>query len=191
VNLLLSIANEKLAVYQWGVVIAASLIAAGCDVRTRRIANSLTFPLLVTGLILAVWTGGLSSLFEAVGACILLALPYILLFIFARGGAGDAKLMGAIGTWLGLKQGLVVLFCVAGAGIILGLVKAIVRKQAKTVMTSVFVSMYTFVLSLTGCKTMQFTDNLNEADQSDGLDVPYGVAVFAGVCAGGAIVWFL
>jgi hypothetical protein len=38
---------------------------------------------------------------------------------------------------------------------------------------------------------MQFTDNLNEADQSDGLDVPYGVAVFAGVCAGGAIVWFL
>jgi Flp pilus assembly protein protease CpaA len=191
VNLLSGITDGKSAVIQWGVVIAASLIAAGCDIRTRRITNSLTFPLLVTGLIWAVWVGGLASLAEAAGACILLALPYILLFIFAQGGAGDAKLMAAIGAWLGLKQGVIVLCCVAGAGIVLGVIKAIIQKQAKTVLTSVFVSMYTFVLSLAGCKTMQFTDNLNEADQSNGLDIPYGVAIFAGVCAGGAIIWFM
>lgn len=190
-NFFSGITDEKSAVIQWGVVIAASLIAAGCDIRTRRIANSLTFPLLVVGLIQATWLGGLSSLADAIGACILLALPYILLFIFAHGGAGDAKLMGAIGAWLGLRQGLVVLFCVAGAGIVLGLVKAIVRKQAKTVLTSVFVSMYTFVLSLAGCKTIRFTDNLNGSNESRDLDIPYGVAIFAGLCAGGAIIWLI
>ena len=190
-NLLLGITDERLAVFQWGVVIGASLIAAGCDLRTRRITNSLTFPLLVTGLIWAVWIGGLSSLAEAVGACILLALPYVILFVFAHGGAGDAKLMGAIGAWLGLKQGVIVLCCVATAGIGLALAKAIVQKQAKTVLTSVFVSMYTCVLSLTGSKTMRFTSNLADRDQSDGLDIPYGVAIFAGVCIGGTIIWFL
>ena len=190
-NLLLSFTDERLAVFQWGVVIGASLIAAGCDLRTRRITNSLTFPLLVTGLIWAVWIGGLSSLAEAVGACILLALPYVILFVFAHGGAGDAKLMGAIGAWLGLKQGVIVLCCVATAGIVLALAKAIVQKQAKTVLTSVFVSMYTCVLSLTGSKTMRFTSNLTDRDQSDGLDIPYGVAIFAGVCIGGTIIWFL
>lgn len=190
-NLLLDITDERLAVFQWGVVIGASLIAAGCDLRTRRITNSLTFPLLVVGLIWAIWIGGLSSLAEAAGACILLALPYILLFIFAHGGAGDAKLMGAIGAWLGLKQGVIVLCCVATAGIVLALAKAIVQKQAKTVLTSVFVSMYTCVLSLAGSKTMQFTSNLTDRDQSNGLDIPYGVAIFTGVCAGGGIIWFL
>ena len=190
-NLLLDITDERLAVFQWGVVIGASLSAAGCDLRTRRITNSLTFPLLVTGLIWAVWIGGLSSLAEAVGACILLALPYVILFVFAHGGAGDAKLMGAIGAWLGLKQGVIVLCCVATAGIVLALAKAIVQKQAKTVLTSVFVSMYTCVLSLTGSKTMRFTSNLADREKSNGLDIPYGVAIFTGVCAGGGIIWLL
>lgn len=187
-----SITDERLAVFQWGVVIGASLVAAGCDLRTRRIPNVLTFPLLVIGLIWAIWHGGLLSLAEAAGACILLALPYVFLFVFAHGGAGDAKLMGAIGAWLGLRQGAIVLCCVATAGIVLAIAKAIAQRQAKIVLTSVFVSVYTFMLSLTG--TMRFTSNLadsGQSGQSDGLDVPYGVAIFAGVSAGGVIIWFL
>ena len=190
--LLSSITDERLAVFQWGIVIGASLVAAGCDLRTRRIPNVLTFPLLLVGLIWAIWHGGLLSLAEAAGACILLALPYVFLFVFAHGGAGDAKLMGAIGAWLGLTQGAIVLCCVAMAGIVLAIAKAIAQRQAKIVLTSVFVSAYTFMLSLTG--TMRFTSNLadsGQSGQSDGLDVPYGVAIFAGVSAGGVIIWFL
>lgn len=187
-----SITDERLAVFQWGIVIGASLVAAGCDLRTKRIPNVLTFPLLLVGLIWAIWHGGLLSLAEAAGACILLALPYVFLFVFAHGGAGDAKLMGAIGAWLGLTQGAIVLCCVAMAGIVLAIAKAIAQRQAKIVLTSVFVSVYTFMLSLTG--TMRFTSNLadsGQSGQSDGLDVPYGVAIFAGVSAGGVIIWFL
>ena len=91
-----SITDEKSFVIQWGVIISASLVAASCDMRSRRIPNTLTFPLFLCGLVWALVHGGLSGLGEAFGACFILALPYILLFVFANGGAGDAKLMGAI-----------------------------------------------------------------------------------------------
>ena len=94
--------DEKTTVIQWGIVIGASLVAAVFDARRNRIPNVLTIPLLLLGVTSSIFFGGLSGLAQSVGACILLALPFVLLFIFANGGAGDAKLMGAIGAWIGL-----------------------------------------------------------------------------------------
>jgi prepilin peptidase CpaA len=180
---------ETVTVIKWGVVIGASLLAAVSDLRERRIPNALTFPLFVVGLIGAAWLGGLAGLAESFGACALLALPYVLLFIFVGGGAGDAKLMGAIGAWLGLRQGLTVLACVAIAGGIFAIVKAIARKRLKFVLTSVFVSFYGLILYLITHRTMRLADQQTNIKQSGELDIPYGVAIFAGACAGGAIVW--
>jgi prepilin peptidase CpaA len=178
-----------MAVFKWGVVIGASLVAAGSDLRKRRIPNALTFPLFVVGLIWAAWFGGLAGLADAAGACALLALPYVLLFLFFGGGAGDAKLMGAIGAWLGLRQGLTVFACVAIAGGILAIAKAIAKKRLKFVLTSVYISFFGFLLSLITHRKMQLADEQTDIKQSGELDIPYGVAIFAGVCAGGGIVW--
>jgi len=188
-QLLSGFTDETMTVFQWGIVIGASLIAAVSDLRERRIPNALTFPLFVVGLIWAAWLGGLAGLAESFGACALLALPYVLLFIFVGGGAGDAKLMGAIGAWLGLRQGLTVLACVAIAGGIFAVAKAIARKQLRFVLTSVFVSFYGLILYLITHRTMKLADEQAEIKQSGDLDIPYGVAIFAGVCAGGGIVW--
>ena len=187
--LLSNITDETMTAFQWGVVIGASLLAAVGDLCERRIPNALTFPLLIVGLIWAVWFGGLAGLAEAVGACALLALPYIFLFLFFGGGAGDAKLMGAIGAWLGFRQGLTVLACVAIAGGILAIVKAIAQKRLKYLLTSVFVSFYGFILYLITHRTMKLADEQTDIKQPGDLDIPYGVAIFAGVCAGGGIVW--
>jgi len=192
VDLLLSITHEDMSVFQWGVVIGASLVAAFGDVRDRRIPNALTFPLLVVGLIWAAWMGGFSGLAGAVGACFLLAVPYVFLFVFAGGGAGDAKLMGAIGAWLGFKQGMLVLLCVAVAGIVLAIVKAIAQRRLKFVLTSVFISCYTFVVCVAGGRRIRPAERTDDnAGQFGGLVVPYGVAICAGVCAAAAIVGLL
>ena len=188
-QVLSDITDEKMAVFQWGVIIGASLIAALGDLKERRIPNALTFPVFVVGLIWAAWFGGLAGLAESAGACVLLALPYVLLFLFVGGGAGDAKLMGAIGTWLGFRQGLTVLACVAIAGGILAVAKAIAQKRLKYLLTSVFVSFYGLILYLITHRTMKLAEEQAEIRQSDELDIPYGVAIFAGVCAGGGIVW--
>lgn len=188
-DLLSNIANEGMAVFQWGVVICASLVAACGDLRERRIPNALTFPLLAVGLIWASWLGGLPGLVEAAAACVLLALPYVLMFMFAGGGAGDAKLMGAIGAWLGLRQGAVVFVCVAAAGVVLAIAKAMAQKQLRSVLTSILVSIYTFMLLVIGRKTPRLADGRPDKDRSGKLDIPYGIAIFAGVSVTGAIVW--
>ncbi len=182
-----SIADEKL--FQWGVVIGASLVAAFGDIKTQRVPNALTFPLAIAGLAWAGWRGGVEGFAEAAGACVLLALPYVFLFVFAGGGAGDAKLMGAIGTWLGLKQSVLVLFCVAIAGILLALVRAISQRRLKLVSTNVFISIYSFFVSVAGGRTPRAASyrTESEAGPSDGSGVPYGVAIALGVCAAAAI----
>jgi prepilin peptidase CpaA len=181
-----------MSLIQWGVVIGASLVAAFGDVRTRRIPNALTFPLLAAGLIWSGWFGGVSGFGEAVGACVLLGMPYVLLFVFAGGGAGDAKLMGAIGAWVGLSQGLIVLLCVAVAGGALALVKAASQKQLKVVLTNVMISFYTLMLCVTGGGKSSLAGDRRETgdEPSDRVEMPYGVAIAVGVCIAATIVAF-
>lgn len=178
------ITNE--ALFQWGVVIGASLVATVCDLRTRRIPNVLTIPLLLVGLIRAAWLDGLAGFAEALATCFLLALPFVLLYLFAGGGAGDVKLMAALGAWLKMAQGIKVLLCVTIAGVVLAVVTALMKKSLRLVLTNVFVLAYTFMLSLLGHKTKKLA-NQADADQPDGLTIPYGVAIFAGVCLAGCM----
>src|SRR5687768_7423149 len=105
--------NHPSPLLQWGAVLGATAVAAFTDSRARRIPNWLTGPVLAAGLIQAVVVGGGAGLADSLAAMLMLALPYIVLFLFAGGGAGDAKLMGALGSWLGLVQGAVVLGLVA------------------------------------------------------------------------------
>jgi prepilin peptidase CpaA len=182
--------DEGTMIFQWGVIIGSSLVAAAFDVRSHRIPNRLTFPLLVVGLIWAALCAGISGLGEAVAACILLAAPYVLLFLFAGGGAGDAKLMGAIGAWLGIKRSVVALLCVAGAGMILAVVKAARRGRLKAALTNVVVALYAFLLSVAGGRRPGIADagNGTSVESSDRLELPYGVAIAMGVCVAAAVV---
>ena len=79
-------------------LIGASLAAAIMDVREGRIPNRLTLPLWLLGLAKATCLGGAGGVVAALGVSVLVALPYIVLFFLGKGGAGDAKLMAAIGA---------------------------------------------------------------------------------------------
>lgn len=185
---MLSSAEQMTIATQWSIVIGASLVAAVSDLRTRRIPNTLTIPLLIAGLVWAGWTNGLLGIANAAGACLWLALPFLLLFVFVGGGAGDAKLMGAIGVWLGLSQGTIVLVCVMIAGIILSLCKAAIHKKLKLVLMNVFISVYTFIICALGRRTKQLTVNRNGCVvNADALTIPYATAIFAGVCIAGSL----
>src|SRR5258705_13452978 len=91
---------------QWGTVLGASLVAAFWDLRSRRIPNLLTFPLVLGGWAAAAWASGGAGLADSLTATVILGAPFVLLFVFAGGRAGDAKLVGGVGAWLGGANGV-------------------------------------------------------------------------------------
>jgi prepilin peptidase CpaA len=93
----------------WTFTLALTVSAALLDWRSRRIPNWLTVPGLVCGVAVHAWVGGwhgtLVSL-EGAGLALLLLLPLVVMRAL---GAGDWKLMGAVGAFVGWQMFLFVL----------------------------------------------------------------------------------
>jgi prepilin peptidase CpaA len=84
------------------VILAPILVlAAATDICSQRIPNWLTFPAIITGVIYHSFTAGIQGcLLSAAG--VLLGMAFFLPFYLKGGtGAGDVKLMGAVGGFLG------------------------------------------------------------------------------------------
>ena len=168
-------------VLQWGAVLGAALVGAIWDARTRRIPNALTAPLLLGGLAHAVVVGGWAGLADSAAACLLLAAPYIILFACADGGAGDAKLMGAIGSWLGLIEGTAALGCVCIAGVVMAIGWAAARGHLRQV-GGRLADFVRGLLHLPFRGVSPLAVAAAVPKQREGLRMPYGPAILAG-CA--------
>ncbi len=174
----------------WGVAIGTALTAAVLDVTTGRVPNWLTGPVLLIGLMWAMLSGGAAAAADALTGCIVLALPFVLLFVFAGGGAGDAKLMGALGAWLGLVSGAIVLGAVALSGVVLGIAVAVAKRRTSVVLVNIRqISRAALFLRHRHTNLSGMHDLLPRTE--DMQSMPYGVAILAGVClaAGGMWIW--
>jgi prepilin peptidase CpaA len=93
----------------WILTLALTISAALLDWRSRRIPNWLTVPGFLSGVTLHVVLNGWHGLLFALGGsglALILLLPLVGLRAL---GAGDWKLMGAVGAFLGWKLFLFVL----------------------------------------------------------------------------------
>jgi len=87
-------------------VVAFVGICVAVDMRTRRIPNVVSGPALLAGVLVNAFYFGLPGLWGSVlGATLTMAA---LLWPFAMGGigAGDVKMMGAVGAFLGARLAL-------------------------------------------------------------------------------------
>lgn len=83
------------------VLLVVLVTAIGTDLRFARIPNWLTFPAMGFALIGHVWSGGMSEgLFSLAGLGAGLGL-FLLIYLSGSIGAGDVKLMAAIGAFVG------------------------------------------------------------------------------------------
>ena len=150
--------------------VALALIAGWTDWRSRRIPNWLTVPGLFVGIAVNVltsgWVGMKTSLLGA-GLGLLVLLP----FVFLRSlGAGDWKLAGALGAfvgWQALADLLVFSVLVAG---VMALALVIYKGRFKQTMRNIggmLASMGSF--HMPGAEV--------SLDNPESLKVPYGVAL--------------
>jgi prepilin peptidase CpaA len=81
--------------------ITISSVAALTDIRSRRIPNWLTYSAMLLGVGYHTMVNGAQGFFFGAGG-LLLGLAFLIVFYLAGGtGAGDVKLMGAVGALLG------------------------------------------------------------------------------------------
>lgn len=83
------------------VLVGILIIASVTDLRSQRISNRLTYSTMLFGLILHTLTAGFSGLLHSIGGLFLGLILLIAFYIIGGMGAGDVKLMAAVGSLLG------------------------------------------------------------------------------------------
>jgi prepilin peptidase CpaA len=155
-------------------VVSISLVACVTDVRSRRIPNVLTFGAALVAVIYQSTMGGSvgaqSALFGwLVGTA--LFLPFVLL---GGMGAGDVKLLAALGAWLGPNEVVYVALYTSIAGGVIALMVALMRGYLKTAVRNVWdlVSQW----CLTGVRPVPSVT----LEQGKGPRLAYALPIFAG-----------
>jgi prepilin peptidase CpaA len=155
----------------WMLTVGLTLAAGWVDYRTRKIPNWLTVPGLISGIgvhtVLGGWPGVKTSL---LGAALALALMLPLVLLRAL-GAGDWKLMGAVGAFLGP---ILFLFVLVGSIFVSGLMAMIEMMRTRRVRET-FQNLIVLVRGF-----ISFGLRPNPAislDNPSSLKLPFGVAV--------------
>jgi prepilin peptidase CpaA len=99
-------------------------VATFTDLRSRRIPNWLVLPFFAAGIAMSCWFQGWHGAARSLEGAGVGLLLYGVLFVLGGMGAGDVKLAGAIGTWIGPQQMLIALVLTALAGGLIALIWA-------------------------------------------------------------------
>ena len=126
------------------VVVVATLIAAFLDVRTFKVPNAITFPLMIGGLVYHGSTAGMSGLLAS-----LLGILFgggVLITMHAMGGmgAGDVKIMAGVGAWLGMPSTIYVFVASALAAGIYSLGLILWRGKLSETWANLLIILYRF-----------------------------------------------
>ncbi len=152
-------------------VLVGATVAAAIDLETRRIPNALTGGIAAAGLLLAGLHVDGAGLPAAVGGLVvglLLMLPGHLL---GRTGAGDVKLLAALGTLLGPAGAAAAFVYTLIAGGVLAVLVAVQRGRLKTTVTR------TATLVRTGGSNVAEIDRASAANR-----FAYAPAIAVGAC---------
>jgi prepilin peptidase CpaA len=150
------------------------ILAAIQDLRVQKIPNLLTYPSMGLALLYHSLTNGLDGfIMGATGLALgigLLILPYMM----GGMGAGDAKLMGAVGAAVGPQGVFTAFLLTAIAGGVYALLVILIRRQdAKGFVARNVMTLKTFVL------TRQFIRVPASEDESK-PKLCYGIAIALG-----------
>lgn len=164
-------------------------LAIRSDLATRRIPNRLIVAGIASGLLCAIWAGATAppSSIPSPGAAVLgmlsgfaLFVPFHLLRVL---GAGDVKLMAAVGVWLGPAATMQAALYVVLAGGVLALLTAWWSRTLVRVLRNVRgMLLHRTAPAVTGGQASSTADRLTGR-------LPYAVAIGAGTAVQWAVMF--
>lgn len=155
-----------------GLICAA--IGAASDVRSQRIPNWLTYGGAATGLVMQAIAGGWRGFLSGAGGLLIGGGVFFLFFVVRGMGAGDVKLMAAVGAWVGWQHIVLVMVITAVAGGALAVAYMVFYRRVGSTVQNMG-ELLRFHLT-SGVKPHPEV-NLNDPAA---VRVPYGLAIAAG-----------
>ena len=158
------------------VVLVILTALAGCihDLRARRIPNYLTFGSAGLALIYALATTGWPGLAIAIGGWALGMALFVPFFLLRGMGAGDVKLLAALGAWVGPVSLLSLTFYTAISGGVMAVVVVLSRRKLMTTFENLWLLLCHFKVA--GLKPMAELSLENK----NTVRLPYGLPIAAG-----------
>ena len=113
-------------------------IAGVWDLRTRRIPNALTFSAAIAGLAFHAVTGGWTAAGWSLAGWFVGAALFFPFFALRGMGAGDVKLLAAVGAWLGPAQAVVAALLASIAGGVIAVAVALNHRYLTTALRNLW-----------------------------------------------------
>jgi prepilin peptidase CpaA len=117
--------------------VVCALVASVFDVKYRRIPNFITFPSILVGLALHLALGGWRQLLTSFAAGLICGLVFLVFYIAGGMGAGDVKLITAVGCIAGMSHVAYLLVLTALSGGAMAVVLALSRGRLRQTITNV------------------------------------------------------
>jgi len=154
----------------WILPALIAAVAGYTDFRWRRIPNWLTVPGLVLGIVLNAsasgWAGTKAALLGA-GLGLLILLPFVLVRSL---GAGDWKLVGALGAFLGPQRLITVLFATLLIAGVMALILVIWKRRVGQTLRNIW--------RLVGALlSFHMPGQDVSLDNPEALKIPFGIAL--------------
>jgi prepilin peptidase CpaA len=157
------------------IALVVSVVAAGTDVATRKIPNALTYGTAIAALLgRLVLEGWRSAVLGVAGGLVGGAVLFAFYMVRAM-GAGDVKLMTAVGCFAGPQRAVEILLATAIAGGVLALAYAVLRGRLRTTLRNLV-----GVIRFHAAHGPREHPTVN-LDNEQALRMPYGIAIAAGV----------
>jgi prepilin peptidase CpaA len=162
------------ALFMAGALVIAG-IGGAMDVATHRIPNRLTYPVMLVAIVGRSALQGWHGLGNALVGGLIGGGAFLVFFLLHAMGAGDVKLIAAIGCLVGPASAIKIVLASAIAGGIFAVIYALWQGRLRAVLVNVF-DLIRFH-AVAGAE-MHPTLNLSNPQAAR---LPYGVAIAAGV----------
>jgi prepilin peptidase CpaA len=154
--------------------LVCATISAVYDVRSRRIPNFITLPAIGFGLLLHAVFGGWRQLVTAAAGGLICGLIFLVFYLAGGMGAGDVKLITAVGCMSGFPLIGYLLLLTAVAGGVMAIALALHRRQLME-------TWHNMRILAVHHKTMGLTPHAQfNISNERTLRLPYALAIAAG-----------